>query len=351
MDAQLTHATKSLSKTLTHLEQIREQNQIMLSRSSELLEKIDSLATNGGEAAPKHDAPVNGTPQPGLAEDSFEALVKDAVDNGNMSQVVQLLRSAAELRIAVESASDTTTLSPTRPKTFTHGPKSPHLVFMCTSVFSSGVHNYKRIAASFDGVRTVSAVPLPGFYRGTALPDSPEAAVESLAQIVAELVGDEPFTLAGQSSGGKFAYALAKHFESAGNSNLTGVALLDTHNGSDYANNVGGTAELLTREILIDAYRKANGTAPYHTARLTAMATWTDMLPSLYEGPLETDVLFVQCSKPWVVPYAGGDLQYPPAKPWPPSHTVRTLPVDHISILVDGAELTAQILEEWINGD
>ncbi|WP_422120367.1 hypothetical protein, partial [Mycobacterium marinum] len=36
-------------------------------------------------------------------------------------------------------------------------------------------------------------------------------------------------------------------------------------------------------------------------------------------------------------------------EPWSPSNTVRTVAVDHVSLLVEGAKPAAQILEEWIS--
>ncbi|AXN43837.1 Putative fatty-acid--CoA ligase fadD21 [Mycobacterium marinum] len=276
--------------------------------------------------------------------DSFEALLKGAITTGRISEGMHLLRSASQLRLAVQSESGARTWPTAVPTTFTSGPKAPHLIFLCTSVFSSGVHNYATIASEFRGVRAVSAIPLPGFARGEPLPDSPEAAVECLARIVVELVGDEPFVLAGQSSGGKFAYALGKHFEDVKNRNLAGVALLDSHKESDPE-----LTELLTREILYDVYGESGGQDLFHATRLTAVVSWSDLLPNMYDGPLESDVLFVQCTRPWVMPYGAGDITYPATEPWSPSNTVRTVAVDHVSLLVEGAKPAAQILEEWIS--
>ncbi|ARG56383.1 AMP-binding protein [Mycobacterium kansasii] len=281
-----------------------------------------------------------------LIEDSFEALLKEAVAADKIGEGLQLLRAASQLRLAVQSRYDTRTRSLPTPTTFSRGPNSPHLIFICTSVFSSGVHNYARIASEFKGTRNVSAVPLPGFSRGEPLPITPEAGVESLAQIVVELVGDEPFVLAGQSSGGKFAYALGKYFEDVQNSNFAGVVLLDTHMGSDPE-----AAELLTKEILIDVYGENHGLDLFHATRITAVIQWSDMLPALYDGPLEAGVLFVQCTRPWIMPYGSGNLEYPLTEPWSSSHTVRTVPVNHISILSEGAQSAAQIIEEWIRKD
>ncbi|BCI91664.1 hypothetical protein NIIDMKKI_68700 [Mycobacterium kansasii] len=124
------------------------------------------------------------------------------------------------------------------------------------------------------------------------------------------------------------------------------MVLLDTHMGSDPE-----AAELLTKEILIDVYGENHGLDLFHATRITAVIQWSDMLPALYDGPLEAGVLFVQCTRPWIMPYGSGNLEYPLTEPWSSSHTVRTVPVNHISILSEGAQSAAQIIEEWIRKD
>jgi acyl transferase domain-containing protein/acyl-CoA synthetase (AMP-forming)/AMP-acid ligase II/NADPH:quinone reductase-like Zn-dependent oxidoreductase/acyl carrier protein len=269
---------------------------------------------------------------------SLSALFKDAVDTDRLGRGLHLLRAASLLRPTFEPGCSTSIL-PT-PTTFTHGPRSPHLVFICTSVISTGVHNYLRIASKFEGARTVSAVPLCGFSAGEPLPESAEAAVEAVADSVIELVGDEPFVLAGQSSGGNLAYAVAHHFESKQNANLAGVALLDSFRKA------GNAALQNSREFFHSHYIRYYDLGLYNATRLTAMAAWFDVMSDLYEGPLETDVLFVQCTKPWH--FYPGCEEYVLSTPWSPSHTVRTTQEDHRSILVEGSELAAQILEEWV---
>jgi pimeloyl-ACP methyl ester carboxylesterase len=214
-------------------------------------------------------------------------------------------------------------------------------------VIAGGVHRYTRIASAFKGIRRVSAVPLPGFARGASLPTSVEAAIDSLAQIVVELAGDEPFVLAGQSSGGKIAYALGKHFEDMHNPHLAGVILIDSYRGSMYE----GVLELIVKDYLVEASLYGLDLFYNTVTRLTASVTWSDMLADLYEGPLQAEVLFLQCTMPRVIPDGSGSLAYPLSEPWSPTQTVRTVPTDHASVLVEDSQLAAQIMEEWIRRD
>nr|WP_239656976.1 SDR family NAD(P)-dependent oxidoreductase [Mycobacterium riyadhense] len=277
-----------------------------------------------------------------LIQDSLEALFKDAVDAGKMSEGMHLLRAASRLRPVFGPECDADIL-PTATR-FTAGPRLPHLVFICTSVFTSGVYVYARIASAFESVRPVSAVPLCGFSAGEPLPSSPEAAVKSLARVVMELVGDEPFVLAGYSSGGHLAYALGDYFEHTENVSVAGVALLDTYSIED--------GELLlstSNDLFYTMYERTRDWGLYNGTRLTAMAGWSELMPSLYKGPLEADVLFVQCTRPYLkVRSESGSLEYAIATPWAPKQTVRTVPEHHESVVFEGAELVAQILEEWI---
>ncbi len=277
-----------------------------------------------------------------LIQDSLEALFKDAVDAGKMSEGMHLLRAASRLRPVFGPECDADIL-PTATR-FTAGPRLPHLVFICTSVFTSGVYVYARIASAFESVRPVSAVPLCGFSAGEPLPSSPEAAVKSLARVVMELVGDEPFVLAGYSSGGHLAYALGDYFEHTENVSVAGVALLDTYSIED--------GELLlstSNDLFYTMYERTRDWGLYNGTRLTAMAGWSELMPSLYKGPLEADVLFVQCTRPYLkVRSESGSLEYAIATPWAPKQTVRTVPAHHESVVFEGAELVAQILEEWI---
>jgi hypothetical protein len=226
--------------------------------------------------------------------------------------------------------------------TFTDGPRFPHLVFICTAVISTGVHNYLRIGSELKGVRPVSAIPLCGFSGGEPLPDSPEAAVEALAHAVIELVGDEPFVLAGQSSGGSLAYAIGHYFERTQNADLAGVALLDSFQRANYG------ALSNSKEWFHSQYTRYYDKGLYNSTRLTAMAAWSEVMAEIYEGPLEAEVLFVQCTKPWH--FYPGCQEYALSKPWSSLHTVRTIEEDHRSILVEGSGVVAQILEEWMAG-
>nr|WP_281254846.1 SDR family NAD(P)-dependent oxidoreductase [Mycobacterium angelicum] len=277
-----------------------------------------------------------------LIQGSLEALFKNAVDAGKMSEGMHLLRAASRLRPVFGPECDTSIL-PTAAR-LTDGPGLPHLVFICTSVFTSGVYVYARIASAFESVRPVSAVPLCGFSASEPLPNSPEAAVESLARVVVELVGDEPFVLAGYSSGGNFAYALGDYFEHKTNVRVAGVALLDTYSIED--------SELLlstSSDLFYAMYERTREWGLYNATRLTAMAGWSEVIPKLYKGPLEADVLFVQCTRPYLkVRSESGSLEYAIATPWTPLQTVRTVPEHHESVVFEGAELVAHILEEWI---
>ncbi len=290
---------------------------------------------------------INGASGSGVAEDSLGLLLREGFRSGKTQEALSLLKAAAILRPTIQSCPGMPPHIASPPTTFTHGPSLPHLIFLCTSVPNTGVHKYLRIASKFKEVRPVSAIPLPGFLQGEALPHSSEAAIELLAHVVTTLADDKPFVLAGYSSGGNVAYALAKHFEDIQNANLSGVALLDTFESEDIA------ADSLLRDFVRDITDETADEARMYKAgnlvtKFTAAATWTDITRGLYRGPLETDVLFLQCTRPWGLPSESGELEYFLAEPWNESQTVRKVPADHRSILREGSGMAAQIIEEWI---
>ena len=274
---------------------------------------------------------------PVFSGDSLEHLFKNAVDAGRINEGMQLLRLASRRRPVFGPECDAAILP--KPTTFTQGSSSPHLIFICTPTITSGVHAYAHIASHFKDTRPVSAVQLCGFNAGEPLPASPEAAIAALACTVSELARGEAFVLAGWSSAGNLAYALARYFEKAQNENLAGVALLDTFSAAT-------NFELAyTSNFFYAVYKRTSALGWYNSTRLTAFTAWIDMLPKLYAGPLRSATLFVQCDKP------SSALSNRRADPWAPSQSLRTVPLNHISLVLDGAEMTAQILEEWLLGN
>jgi acyl transferase domain-containing protein/NADP-dependent 3-hydroxy acid dehydrogenase YdfG len=275
-------------------------------------------------------------------ENSLGTIFKNAVEADKISEALDLLRAASNLRPTFGSDCPIDILP--APMSFTRGPQRPHLILMCTSTIGSGVHEYARFASAFKDVRPVSAVPLSGFSTAEEpLPCSPKAALEALAHTVIELASDEPFVLAGHSSGGSFAYALADYFEKTRTGDLSGVILLDTFRNSD-------TQHLLTRESFNGMYERDNPLGLYSATRLTAMVRWLEAMQSLYEGPLEADVLFMQCATPYFVKLSESGIPEPfLAEPWSSDFTVRTIAEDHFSVLGEGSGLGAKLIDEWLN--
>jgi polyketide synthase 1/15 len=297
-----------------------------------IVDEINARSKSGRTAHPQSGEIYDHTAPPAHRRDSLIALFDDAIGAGNINEGLQLLGAAARIRLASQPRSD----SWPAPIRFTHGPRLPHLVFICTSVVGSGVHNYARIASEFIDIRPVTSIPLSGFSEGEHLPISSQAALESLARVVTALVDNEPFVLAGYSSGGKLAYALANHFETTQRGvKLAGVALLDTFQALD-------TGRLLTEGFLESLHERTHAEGLSNITGLTAMSVWSEIVAGLYEGPLETDVLFVQCAKP---------LYSVLAEPWSPSQTVSTIPADHLSMIAEDAGKVARTLEAWIRRD
>jgi hypothetical protein len=102
-----------------------------------------------------------------------------------------------------------------RPARLAQGPGT-RLVCFPSLVAMAGPHQYVRFAKVFQEVCDVSALALPGFLAGEAVPASSAVAVQALGLQVERCAVETPFVIVGYSSGGILAYAVAEHLLSIG---------------------------------------------------------------------------------------------------------------------------------------
>ncbi|MFI6172959.1 SDR family NAD(P)-dependent oxidoreductase [Nocardia sp. NPDC051052] len=312
------------------------------------------LARHILDALPRSLAPAPGiTPEahgrsseattPFAAEDSIVALYKQAIGSGKLSIADDLLRSASSLRPVFDIAQrDSGVL---KGVTWSSNGPLPYLVFICTPVFTGGVHQHAHIARAFRGRRPVLSIPLSGFAADQPLPANAEIAIEAVSAAVLAAVGAEPFVLAGYSSGGNLAYAAAQHLLENGCATVRGVVLLDSFKLSGE-----GQTDLPVEQLPQQMLTKESSFGDFSSARLTAMFSWCDLLPELYSGDLDTEVLFVQCGKPvlYNVDHETGRREGAIAQPWSPTHRVVTVSEDHFSVVIDGSVGVSNVIEGWM---
>ncbi|UGT60385.1 SDR family NAD(P)-dependent oxidoreductase [Nocardia asteroides] len=273
---------------------------------------------------------------------SLVALYKRAVESGRVEAGIQLSRTAGLLRPSFGTAE--TPSQATVHAELSSGHRQPQLILLTTPTVTSGVHQHASMAKEFRGNRKVTSIALPGFKSGELVPDSLSAAIDDLAAAVRSVAGGDPFVLAGFSSGGVLAHAVGNRMESAGQSNLAGIALLDSLSMEQ-------AKEIDPDDFLKDPLVRESEFWKISNANLTASAVWLGLLEEYKASPLNVDVLFVQCVNPlFHVKSPGGKLEYVLAEPWSSTQIVRKVQADHYSINTVDAPAVAGIIEEWCSG-
>jgi thioesterase domain-containing protein len=185
----------------------------------------------------------------------------------------------------------------------------------------------------------VSVIPAPGFAGQEPLPASVGALISVYAETIRGSSGGAPFVLAGHSSGGLVAHALATHLESAGTPPAA-VVLIDTYTVEVFKN----LWPMLPGKVLADDDQRGDGG---EDAWLTAMAHYFSLdWASLDQTALPT--LLVRAQE-----FAGrspGNGKWKPSWTYSSRVTVVDVPGDHFTMMSDHAETTARAVNEWLAG-
>ncbi|MGH3242965.1 MAG: thioesterase domain-containing protein, partial [Spirillospora sp.] len=281
-------------------------------------------------------------PVPGAdGGDTLSDLFRSAVLSGNVMKGFLLLSAVADIRPRFSCAAEPAPPS-LAPVKLADGPARPRLICVSTPMAVGGVHQHARVVSHFQGERHVSALPLPGFAPGDALPESTPVMVETVAESVLRAAEGEPFVLLGYSSGGLVSHMVARHLEEAGHK-LDGLVLIDTFQVDDEAMAAGQEALALALLEMEPAFGR------FDSARLSGMGYYANLLLDFAPADLDAPVLFVQAAESFVpVPDNDPDAGDMLAAPWDPAHTLRTAPGNHFTLIQDHAEATARIIREWL---
>ncbi|WP_406276815.1 SDR family NAD(P)-dependent oxidoreductase [Nocardia sp. NBC_00881] len=273
-------------------------------------------------------------------EESLVSLYRKAIQDGKWNEGTALLRVAGGLRPTYGS-SDISQVS-IRAE-LGRGTKTPGIVFLASPIFTGGVHQHARIANAFGNRRSILSMALPGFRSGEPLPESLPAAVEDLVVAVREAAGDEPFVLAGYSSGGVLAHAVANRMEEIGESRFTGVILIDSFEREQAAN-------IPIDQLVGSMLERESELGTFNSANVTASIRWLDLLRDYAWSPLRNSVLFIKCANPFFyTTSAAGEREYMIADPWSDSQIVRSVEADHYSAISDDAPSVVEIIEDWLD--
>jgi polyketide synthase 12 len=260
-------------------------------------------------------------------------LYAQAARMGQAPQLMRLVQGLAAFRPAFTGPGELGGIP--RPVPVCHGPAAPGLV--CLPSFVGGPQEYARFAAGFRGIRPVSVIPAPGFAAGEPLPASVAALIAVHAQNIRACADGTPFVLAGHSTGGLVAHALAAHLHEAGLPPAA-VVLLDTYPPArtEMSDMILST---LPRVVLADSGQPDDAG---EDAWLTAMAhyfclDWTAM------SRTDLPTLLVRAQQA-----RGGSAA--PEFSWTLSRrlTVIDVPGDHFTMMSEHAATTAEAVTGWL---
>ena len=292
------------------------------------------------DAGPSLPAAGNGSaratsPAARRSGETLSLLLRQAHGFGMVDEFMEMLMSASRFRATFD-----TVLTPARapaPVRLSEGSTHPRLICIPSPVAAGGPHQYAGFAKSFDGVRELSALPLPGFLPGELLPASLQVAVQTQAEMVRRHAAEEPFVLVGHSSGGTLAHALAAQLERAG-APPAAVVLIDTYQAADV---MGVVPHVLRRMLEADAeYAYASDD------RLTAVGAYCRLLAAWRPAAIAAPTLLIRASEPILENPADDGWR----SSWDLPHTVLDVAGDHFTMMEAHAETTARTVQDWLTG-
>ncbi|MEU3224798.1 type I polyketide synthase [Streptomyces sp. NPDC006976] len=265
--------------------------------------------------------------------DVFGALFQQACADGRGNEAFAFLHGAALLRPRG--------IAPVEPVRLGSGGSGPALVCMSSHVALGGAHEYARIAASFRGQHPVWAVPNPGFDPSAPLPPTRQALIEAQAEHVLKCADGKPFVLAGSSSGGVIAHAVAGLLEAAGTPPAA-VVLLDSY--APAALNSSPAADAFRDALVGGLHERQSPFARLDFTRLTAMSWYGELFAGWSAEPLGVPVLLVRASEPLAPSLEGEDWR----TVWKTAHTTLDVAGSHFTLMENHAESTAGAVREWL---
>jgi acyl transferase domain-containing protein/thioesterase domain-containing protein len=262
--------------------------------------------------------PAVGAPGP-LVSMLVEARERDA-----LGEFAAVLGAASRLRPSFDAESPAAVLP--RPVCLARGEGVPSLLLLPSAGAMSGPHEYVRFARQFDGERAVFALPLPGFVAAEPLPADLPSLVEAHAEAISALDLGPDFVLAGHSSGGWIAHALAADLELRGTP-AQAVILIDTYLPGD-----GALAEVMP--VMMSAIAGAiDEGAGVDDTRLSAMGGYGRLFADWEPRELAAPTVLLRATEPaWEIEAGSGWRAS-----WPYPHLAVDVQGDHFSMLAEHA--------------
>ncbi|MFD9077003.1 alpha/beta fold hydrolase, partial [Streptomyces lasiicapitis] len=276
-------------------------------------------------------------PATGLAE-----LYDEAARQGRADDLIPLLRTMAQFRASFTGEAELG--APRAPFTLARGDDPVGVVLFTSFVGRSSAYDYARFGAYFRDRRDVSVITHPGFLEGELLPADKEALVRLHADTVQRSTGGKPFVLAGHSSGGLVAHAVARELESRGAA-PAGVVLVDTYVEEKALGDMAAAMgqQLSDRYDSVPEAENGDDDNDWGDAWVTAMARY--MFLGLLPDAIEAPTLLVRAGEPLVE----WTKEYDWRPSWKLEHTAVDVPGTHFTVMEEHSHTTARAVEEWLD--
>jgi polyketide synthase 12 len=281
------------------------------------------------------DADAQGVSSDREPTGTLGALMSEASVRGRVNEFMGLLISVSGFRPAFDSQPDSAETP--KPVRLAEGEEPPGLICLPSILATAGPHQYAKFASAFRGERNTTVLPLPGFIDGERVPATMDVVAEAHAEAIRRLVEGAPFVLAGHSTGGILAYALASHLERIGVP-AAGVVLIDSYPPGSQA-----LAEAVS-PVMGGMLEREGAYVPMSDTRLTAMGAYSRLLVDWRPTEITAPTLFVGATEP--LPGISTDSEWRAS--WSLAHLRVEVPGNHFTMLEDHAAATAQAVRNWL---
>jgi polyketide synthase 7 len=278
---------------------------------------------------------LGGDPAGDGSRQTLGPLLAQARERGLQTQFMGSLLAISEFRPTFAAQAEPEEIP--EPVRLSAGAQPPRVICLPSVLAISGPHQYVRFAGGFRGERDVTVLPLPGFLDGERLPADIDAAVAAHAAAIRRLGNEAPFVLAGHSSGGVLAYALAGHLEQVG-MEPAGVVLIDA-----YAVETGPPAEVVD-DVLEGMFERDGTYLSAGDVRLTAMGAYIRLLGGWRPTQIAAPVLLLRANGGMRDRVPGGDRK----ASWALFDTAIDVEGDHFTIMEEHSAATAQAVDDWL---
>ena len=260
---------------------------------------------------------------------TLRSLFAEAQKSGRDSEFVSTLIELTRLR----SPCDRVTELPPATVLNTTG-HAPSLICIPSFMVGSGPHQFARLARSFEGRRTLSALPLPGWRTDEPAPASWDLTIEALCEATLASAGLEDYVLVGYSSGGVLAHAVAERCEAHG-AGPAGVVMIDTYaarEGRVFAPMLGAIIERVREYLEVG------------DDDLIAMGTFLGLAAEWRPGLVSAPALYLRAARPLAALPDADAL----SAPFREHQTLVSLDADHFTIIEEEAPASASAIDAWL---